>query len=138
MSNLTIGKLAKKSNVNIATIRYYEKRGLIETPSRTESGYRIFSPGTITDIKMIKRAQNLGFTLKEIKKIISIYKGDDYFPTKEMYELSKMRILKINEEIEQLNNLKNLLESAMNCKVEEPSRSQELCPLLNTLTKRRE
>lgn len=73
MSILTIGEIARQSNVHVETIRYYEKRGLIAEPPRTESGYRMFSQETITEIKMIKHAQELGFTLEEIKKILAIY-----------------------------------------------------------------
>lgn len=136
MNSLTIGELAKDSNVNISTIRYYEKRGLIETPPRTESGYRMFTSETIADIKMIKHAQDLGFTLEEIKQLLSIYKIEDYYPTKEMYQFSKVKIVEINEKVAQLNSLKSLLENAMKCTVAELSPPKELCPLLHTLSKK--
>ena len=63
MNGLTISQIAKASNVNIETVRYYERRGLISEPPRTESGYRMFHKDVIQDIKFIKRAQDLGFRI---------------------------------------------------------------------------
>ncbi len=66
METLTVGQLAKDTHVNVETIRYYERRGLIPPPPRHESGYRQFSKETIARVRFIKRAQEVGFTLKEI------------------------------------------------------------------------
>jgi len=60
MESLTIGQLAKKAEVNIETIRYYERRGLIPKPSRRESGYRQYKQDTVTRIQFIKRVKELG------------------------------------------------------------------------------
>lgn len=136
MNHLTIGELAKASNVKVATVRYYEKRGLIAKPPRTESGYRMFSQESVADIKMIKHAQDLGFTLEEIKKLILIYKIEDYFPTEEMYQFAKMKMIEIDEKITQLNNLKSLLENAMDFPVSELPPPKESCPLLKKLSER--
>lgn len=138
MKELTISELAKKSNVKISTIRYYEKRGLLGTPSRTESGYRMFSQSIIGDIKMIKHAQDLGFTLEEIKKLLSIYKIQDYFPTEEMYQFSKAKIVEIDEKIAQLNNLRALLVNALSFPISELPPPKELCPVLIKLFEGRE
>ena len=72
MEMLTIGKLAKKVNVNIETIRYYERRGLIPKPRRRESGYREYSDETTKRILFIKRAKDLGFSLNEIDELCSL------------------------------------------------------------------
>ncbi|MCD8502155.1 MAG: MerR family transcriptional regulator [Bacillaceae bacterium] len=71
MKGLTISQVAREANVNIETIRYYERRGLISEPPRTESGYRKFPQEVVNDIKFIKRTQDLGFTLEEIKSLLS-------------------------------------------------------------------
>lgn len=137
MGSLTIGELAKEAKVNIATVRYYEKRGLIERAPRTESGYRVFPPETVEDIKTIKNAQDLGFTLEEIKKVMAIYKVDDYFPTEEMHQLSKEKLVEVNEKIDQLNRLRSLLENAMACPVSEEPLPKKSCPLMKTLAEGR-
>jgi MerR family mercuric resistance operon transcriptional regulator len=72
MEKLTVGQLAKKANVNLETIRYYERRGLIPEPPRSQSGYRQYSADDLQRTKFIKRAQALGFTLKEISELLSL------------------------------------------------------------------
>ena len=65
MSGLTIGQVAKLVGVGVETIRFYERRGLIEQPPRSESGYRQYSQGIIARIEFIKRAKTLGFSLSD-------------------------------------------------------------------------
>src|SRR5262245_5989173 len=72
MKQLTIGNVAKESGVNLETIRYYEREGLLPEPQRTETGYRMFSRSAISRLRFIKRAQQLGFSLKEIKEILAL------------------------------------------------------------------
>jgi MerR family mercuric resistance operon transcriptional regulator len=72
MENLTISKLAKRANVNLETIRYYERQGLIPEPPRNQSGYRQYSHHDLTRTLFIKRAQALGFSLKEISELLSL------------------------------------------------------------------
>ncbi|MBD3919092.1 MerR family transcriptional regulator [Paenibacillus sp. PR3] len=114
MEGLTVNQVAKAAGVNVETIRYYEKRELIPQPSRNSSGYRIFSSITVQDIRLIKRAQDLGFTLEEIKRLLSIFRSDDYFPIEEMHLFAKDKICKIEEKVNQLNRLKSMLETVVN------------------------
>ena len=72
METLTRGKLAKRSGVNIETLRYYEKRNLIDPPRRSEAGYRLYTPADILRIRFIKNAQKLGFTLNEIRELLKL------------------------------------------------------------------
>ena len=72
MEKLTIGQLAKRANVNLETIRYYERRGLIPEPPRSESGYRMYSRDAVARTEFIKRAQALGFSLREISEIFAL------------------------------------------------------------------
>ncbi len=72
MENLIIGQLAKRANVNLETIRYYERRELIPKPLRNESGYRQYSQDDVVRIKFIKRAQTLGFSLREIHELLAL------------------------------------------------------------------
>lgn len=72
MGGLTIGQLAKASGVNLQTVRYYERQKLLAPESRTQSGYRVFASETARRIRFIKRAQELGFTLNEIRDLLSM------------------------------------------------------------------
>jgi MerR family transcriptional regulator, copper efflux regulator len=69
---MTIGQVAKGAGVGIETIRFYEREGVIDKPHRRESGYRDFPSDTITRIKFIKVAQQLGFSLKEISELLAL------------------------------------------------------------------
>ncbi len=72
MDGLTIGQPAKAGGVNLQTVRYYERQGLLAPAARIESGYRIFAADTPQRIRFIKRAQELGFTLNEIRELLSL------------------------------------------------------------------
>jgi DNA-binding transcriptional MerR regulator len=71
-NNLKTGQLAERSGVSLQTIRYYELEGLLPKPQRLSSGYRMFSPNTVWQIQFIKRAQKLGFSLADIRELLSI------------------------------------------------------------------
>jgi MerR family copper efflux transcriptional regulator len=72
MEKLSIGELARQANVNIETIRYYERRGLISEPPRNKSGHRQYSREAVRRTDFIKRCQSLGFSLKEIEEILEL------------------------------------------------------------------
>jgi MerR family copper efflux transcriptional regulator len=72
MKPLTIGHLAKEAGVNLETVRYYERRGLLPRPPRSASGYRLFPADAARRLKFIRRAQELGFSLTEIRELSSL------------------------------------------------------------------
>ncbi|HEV2086572.1 MAG TPA: MerR family transcriptional regulator [Gemmatimonadales bacterium] len=69
---MRIGKAAAAAGVNVQTLRYYERRGLLPEPERGNSGYRAYDPDTVRLVRFIKRAQELGFTLREIEDLIEL------------------------------------------------------------------
>ena len=71
-NGLTIGQLARAAEVGVETIRYYEKRGLLAEPRRAPSGYRRYSPDALRRVQFIRRAKELGFTLREIGALLSL------------------------------------------------------------------
>ncbi len=73
---LTIGRLAEQAGVNIETIRYYQRVGLVSEPPKPVQGYRIYPAGAVFRISFIKRAKDLGFTLREITELLSLNDGD--------------------------------------------------------------
>lgn len=74
MTPLRIGRLARLANVNVQTVRFYERQGLLPRPLRRPSGYREYSCEAIGLVRLIKHVQGLGFSLKEIKGLIALRK----------------------------------------------------------------
>src|SRR4051794_16405994 len=72
METLTIGQLAERGGVNLETIRYYEREGLIPPPPRKSSGHRAYSTAAVRRLQFIKRAQELGFSLAEIRELLHL------------------------------------------------------------------
>jgi MerR family mercuric resistance operon transcriptional regulator len=70
--SLTIGRLATEAGVNLETVRYYERRGLLPRPPRSASGYRLFPAEATRRLRFIRRAQELGFSLGEIRELLSL------------------------------------------------------------------
>jgi MerR family copper efflux transcriptional regulator len=71
-TRLTVGKTARLAEVGIPTMRFYERAGLLPKPSRTSANYRLYPTEAVTRIRFIRRAQQLGFTLKEIKALLEL------------------------------------------------------------------
>lgn len=69
---LTIGQVARKTGLTVETVRFYEKKGLILTPERSESGYRQYSPDTLKRLNFILRAKEVGFTLNDIAELLDL------------------------------------------------------------------
>lgn len=72
MKPLTIGHLAQEVGINLETVRYYERRGLLPKPPRSASGYRLFPAEAARRLRFIRRAQELGFSLREIRELLSL------------------------------------------------------------------
>jgi len=72
MTTLSIGKVARKTGMTVEAIRFYEKRGLINAPERTPSGYRQYSPEAVKRIRFIQHAKDAGFTLGEISELLML------------------------------------------------------------------
>ena len=70
--HLTIGKIARGAGTGVETIRFYERQGLIAKPGRTSSGYRLYPPDAMRRLRFIRHAKELGFSLREIKELLSL------------------------------------------------------------------
>jgi Hg(II)-responsive transcriptional regulator len=105
METYKIGEVAKMAQVNIETVRYYERQGLIPPPPRKESGYRQFPKGSVDRVKFIKRAQGLGFSLKEIAGLL-ILKLECATTCGDIKKLADLKITEIERKIESLNKIK--------------------------------
>ncbi len=122
--------IGKKAGVNIETIRYYERRGLIPKPSRRESGYRQYTRETVTRIQFIKRAKELGFSLREILELLSL-RLDPATTCGDVKKRAEIKIADIEEKIRILQGMKRaLITLTLECKGSGPARE---CPILEAL-----
>ncbi|RDX37286.1 heavy metal-responsive transcriptional regulator [Kangiella sp. HD9-110m-PIT-SAG07] len=108
MNRLKIGDLAKSCNVSIDTVRYYERKSLITPVSRSDSGYREYDSHSTQRLHFIRKAQNLGFTLKEIGNLLNLSE----MPEKtcdDIRQQAQQKIYEIEERIDELRQLKAAL-----------------------------
>jgi DNA-binding transcriptional MerR regulator len=71
-AGLRSGQVAAAAGVNVETLRYYERRGLLAEPDRSPGGHRLYDPGSVTTLRIIKAAQRLGFTLEEVAQLLEV------------------------------------------------------------------
>jgi len=126
-SGLTIGRLAKLVGVNVETIRYYQRIGLIDEPATPLSGYRKYPTKTAENIVFIKRAQRLGFSLREIADLLKI--GDGHCDDVRMR--AEIKRNKIEDQIRDLQTLRNTLDQLI-CECNS-GKSGHHCPIVETL-----
>ncbi len=123
----TIGKLAKEAGVNVETIRYYERRGLIEPPAERRGAYRVYPPEMAARVRSIKRAQSLGFSLKEIKELMTL-RLDERAMCGDVLAQTEKKITEIDEKLRSLRAVKRqLTRLASACREEAPVSE---CPIL--------
>lgn len=130
METLSIGQLAKACDVNIQTIRYYERQGLLPEPERRLSGYRMYSPDYMQRIRFIKRAKELGFTLKEISDLLSL-RVDRKTSCADVKKRADSKIIDMEEKIQSLQRMKSALEALAATCGEGGPRGE--CPILEFL-----
>jgi MerR family mercuric resistance operon transcriptional regulator len=132
MKSLTIGKLAETSGLSSDTIRFYEKRKLIQPVSRNESGYRLYDSTVRERLEFIIRAKEVGFTLDEIHQLL-LLRDDPTGSCAEVKEHGRQKMLEIDRKIQELSRMKETLTPLlMECSGEGP-RSE--CPILGALDK---
>ena len=130
METLTIGQLAKSAGVNVETVRYYERRGLIPEPSRRASGYRQYTRDYAARIRFIKRAQELGFSLSEIAELLALRVGSDTVCS-DVKQRAEVKIDNIEAKIQILKQMKQALVTLVAVCNENGITSE--CPILETL-----
>lgn len=129
--SLTIGKLALKADVNVETIRYYQRVSLINEPIKPLNGFRVYPLSDIERIKFIKRAQQLGFTLKEIQELINLGEGH----CQEIQILAKQKLEKIESHMKDLKSMRKALKGLIiQCETDENSGAH--CAIIESLTTR--
>ena len=128
---LRIGEVARLAGVNIQTLRYYERRGILEQPARSRSGYRQYPVETVELIRTIKRAQKLGFSLEEIERLLRIRQAGNGACTRAR-DIAASKLEVLNEQIEELGDVKRTLEELIrDC---QPRRPAEDCGVLTAIS----
>lgn len=131
-----IGDVARRTGLNIHTIRFYESRRLLAEPVRTESGYRVYSAENVEDLKFIRKAQELGFSLKEIRELLILKRrgGEACAHVKSLLEEKLARVRAKRAELEAMEG--ELARSLADCRREllriNPKPHDE-CPVLAKL-----
>jgi Hg(II)-responsive transcriptional regulator len=130
MSGLTIGEVAEQANVHMETLRYYERRGLVARPPRSASNYRRYPEDAVRRVRFIKRAQELGFSLNDIKELLSL-RADPEAGCAEVRACAEAKIKDIDAKIGALTAMKYALSTLVaECSGEGPLSD---CPILESL-----
>ncbi len=129
--SLTIGKLSKRTDVSIDSIRFYERQGLLAAPARTESNYRVYPVEAANRLKFIKKAQKLGFSLSEIQELLDL-SHDPLASKSDVKEKTVNKIEDIKNRIQDLSRMLKALEQLNeSC---DGHGSIDECPILKALT----
>ncbi|MBI5418473.1 MAG: heavy metal-responsive transcriptional regulator [Deltaproteobacteria bacterium] len=127
---LTIGQVAKECGVDVETIRFYERDGLIRQPARPDSGFRRYPPDVVKRILFVRRAKALGFSLREIRDLLSL-RVDSATTCDEVKKRAEEKIIDIKNKIRSLQEMKHALEKlTAACRGRGPTAE---CPILEAL-----
>jgi len=125
---LTIGRLAKAVAVNVETIRYYQRVGLLVEPVKPLAGFRVYADETINRIRFIKRAQKLGFSLRDIAHLLELGEGH----CSDVRKQAEAKLNQIEEQIKDLQSMSKTLKSLITqCNTGDKN---EPCPIVQSLT----
>ncbi len=130
MSGLTIGQVAKQAEVNVETLRYYERRGILPTPPRSGTNYRRYPATAVQHIRFIKRAQGLGFSLNEITAMLFL-RNNPKTSRAAVKTRAEAKLADIEEKIERLTEMRDALaQVTARC---DGKGSIDGCPILQAL-----
>jgi len=127
---LTIGQVAHRAGIGVETVRFYERRGLIEEPPRRESGYRQYPEDVVARLRFIRRAKELGFSLKEIVELFSL-RVDPDTTCADIKRRAEAKITTMEEKIRSMQGIQRALTKlAASCSRTGPAGD---CPILEAL-----
>ena len=130
MNGLRVGNVAKQAGVNLQTIHYYERCGLLPKPPRTSSNYRVFPKDAVQRVRFIKRAQELGFTLVEISELLSL-RAAPRTRCADVRKRAEAKVRHIDEKVETLRAMRKALSRLIRqCSGEGAATD---CPILEAL-----
>ena len=127
---MKIGSVAEAAGVEVSTVRYYERRGLLAEPPRTASGYRQYDEAVIDRIRFVRQAQDLGFTLEEIEELLAL-RVEDPSSCGLVEEATRAKLRSVDAKVRELSRLRGVLARLVrSCEARETT---EECPVLGML-----
>jgi len=131
MASLRTAEVARQAGVNIETLRFYERKGILAEPPRRASGYRDYPPETVSRVRFIKRAQELGFSLREIKELLELTTVPRA-KSGRVRQLAQSKLAEIDHKIQDLEAMKRTLTDLVcACDGRSPLTS---CPIIESLS----
>lgn len=127
---MKIGSVAEAAGVEVSTVRYYERRGLLAEPPRTSAGYRQYDESAIDRIRFVRQAQNLGFTLEEIEELLAL-RVEHPSSCGVVEEATRAKLRSVEAKIRELERLRGVL--ARLVRACESKEATEECPVLGML-----
>jgi DNA-binding transcriptional MerR regulator len=132
MQPFQIGQVAQKTGLSVDAIRFYEKQGLVPRPLRTQGGYRLYRQPEIADLEFIQKAQQLGFSLKEIRELFSIQRHPQETCV-HVRDLIAQKLAVVRGKIKELQTLEAALSASLKqCRnaLRRPVKHRDSCPVL--------
>jgi MerR family mercuric resistance operon transcriptional regulator len=130
-NGMTIGRLAKEAGVNVETIRYYHRRGLLDEPRKPLGGQRRYPQSALDRMSFIRRAQQLGFTLAEIQELLAYSDGRNWRTTR---DLAQRKYATLGLHVAQLNRMRRALKRLIAKSL--AGRGRGCCPIIESLAMR--
>src|ERR1700730_15688831 len=133
--SLQIGQVAQKTGLSVDAIRFYEKSGLLPCPARTEGGYRLYQEREVADLEFIQRAQQLGFSLNEIRELFSIQRHPNE-ACAHVRDLIAAKLGVVRTKMAELQKLEMDLAGALRkcgTALRKPSKQRDCCPVLKEI-----
>lgn len=128
---LRTGEVARRAGVNVETLRFYEREGILAEPPRRASGYREYPPETVDLIRFIKRAQELGFSLHEAKELLSLRQAPKR-ANRKVSRLVQSKIDEIDHKVQDLQAMRQALDELL-CACRENAAARS-CPIIQSLS----
>lgn len=132
MADLTIGALAAAAGVGVETVRYYQRRRLLEEPRRAPGSVRRYGEEALARLRFIRHAQDLGFSLDEVGELLALDEGRE---CEEAHRIASAKLAVVRERLSRLRRIERAL--AEHVRACERSRAPQRCPLIEALAQRR-
>jgi Hg(II)-responsive transcriptional regulator len=130
MKPLTIGQIARRAEVGVETVRFYERQGLLAEPARKASGYRQYTEDVVARLRFIRRAKELGFSLKEIEDLLTL-RVDPVATRADVRRQAEAKVADIEAKIRDLQRMRQaLVKLIASCRGDGPMNG---CPILEAL-----
>jgi DNA-binding transcriptional MerR regulator len=136
MEAFQIGQVAQKTGLSVDAIRFYEKEGLLPRSARTQGGYRLYQQRHIADLEFIQKAQQLGFSLKQIRELFSIQRHP-HEVCEHVRDLIAQKLAVVRGKIAELQAMETDLAGALRqCRtvLQQPAKHRDSCPVLEAIT----